>query len=618
MNAATAAATPKPDTRDRAEIPERYTWDLSHIYPDVGSWRAGLEHLRELMASYQRFRGRLSEGPGTLLEACRLGDELGQLAYRVYQHPGLTQTQDTRDNAVQARLGEVRAAFAEFQQAKAWFTPELLAIPEETVRGWIDATPELEPYRFGLLEAFRLREHTLDEAGERLLAYASRFASSPGETYTMLSDADVRFPTVELSDGREVVASHGNTMQGLRSRRLQADREALFKGHFSVYDSSANTYAAVYAGVLQRDWFLARARSYRSTLEAALFPDAIPETVYHELVEAAAAGADPLRRYHRLRRRALGLERYRYFDAYLPLVEMEWPVYYDEVRPLLLESVAPLGEDYRRTVERSFDERWIDVYENEGKRSGAFSAGVYGVHPYMLLNYSDTLEDAFTVAHEMGHTMHTVLSHRHQPFATADYTIFVAEVASMTNEELFLELLLERERDPMRRIVLLQHAIDDVAGSFYRQSMFADFELRAHRLAEEGRPITAEVLQQTYLEVLGRFFGDTLDDQEWYRNTWAGIPHFYASPYYVYQYATAKAAAALLHRRMTGEDEADRRRAVGDYLGLLRSGGDDHPVTQLQRAGIDLTTPEPVEALVAHTAALVDRLESELEGIGDA
>jgi len=268
------------------------------------------------------------------------------------------------------------------------------------------------------------------------------------------------------------------------------------------------------------------------------------------------------------------------------------------------------------TVERAFAERWIDVYENEGKRSGAFSAGVYGVHPYMLLNHADTLNDAFTVAHEMGHTMHTELSHSHQPFATASYTIFVAEVASMTNESLFLGLLLERETDAARRVALLQHAIDDIAASFYRQVMFADFELEAHRLVERGEPVTAEALQRLYLASLEAMFGSSLNDVEQDRNTWARIPHFHGSPYYVYQYATSKAAASLLHRRMTEGSQAGQAAAIERYLDLLRAGGNDHPIAQLKRAGVDLETAEPVEALVSEMAALVERLEVELKELG--
>ncbi len=435
----TTAQGLKPATRDRTKIASHFTWDLSHIYPDWSSWEADLERLRALMASYQKLEGTLAEGAHRILEASRLSDELGQLAYRVYQYPGLMRSQDTRDNAVQGRLEQVRLAFAAFKQATAWYTPELLRIPEGTMKGWLAETPDLAPYRFGIEESYRMQEHVLDEDGERLLAYASTFNGTPSQTYTMLADADVKFPTVTLSDGTEVVASHANYSQGLHSLRSQTDRETLFKAHFTVYDASPNTFAAIYNGVLQKDWVIARSRRYASTLEAKLDDDNIPATVVENLIATARAGSGALQRYHRLRKRSLGVERYRYFDAYLPLVEVEWPLPYESVSRLLVESVEVFGADYQSTVQRAFDDRWIDVYENEGKRSGAFSAGVYGVHPYMLLNYADTLNDAFTVAHEMGHTMHTVLSHETQPFATSEYTIFVAEVASMTNESLFLD-----------------------------------------------------------------------------------------------------------------------------------------------------------------------------------
>ncbi|MCU0304536.1 MAG: oligoendopeptidase F [Thermoanaerobaculales bacterium] len=605
----------KPTTRDRSAIPAELTWDLSHIFPDWTTWEAALGELEALMARYQELEGTLAEGPGRILAASLLSDELGQLVYRVYQYPSLMRAEDTRDNDVQARLERVRIVLAEFHQATAWYQPELLRIPEETMRAWLEATPELAPYRFGIEESYRRQRHVLDEQGERLLAYSSRFDSTPATTFSMMADADVDFPTVTLSTGEEVVASHAALMNGLFTRRRQEDREALFKGHVAVVDAFPNTYGAIYNGILQRDWFLAQARRYGSCLEADLDEDAIPLTVYERLVEAARSGVAPLRRYHQLRRRALGVERYRYFDAYLPLVEVDWTLPYREVAPLVAESVTVFGGAYRATVERAFAERWIDVYESEGKRSGAFSAGVYGVHPYMLLNYADTLNDAFTVAHEMGHTMHTVLANESQPYATSSYSIFVAEVASMTNEDLFLDLLLERETDPTRRVALLQHAIDDIGAGFYRQAMFADFEHRAHRAVEEGRPITAEALQRLYLGVLGDFFGDSLDDQDLYRNTWAQIPHFYGSPFYVFQYATSKAAASLLHRRMTEGSAAERATAVDSYLELLRAGGADHPIPLLRRAGVDFSTGEPVDALVATMERLVGELERALETI---
>ena len=606
----------KPDTRDRSAIADEFKWDLDQIFPDWTAWEAALESLEEMMIRYQAFEGTLADGPDRILAASELSDELGQLLYRVYQYPGLMRAEDTRNNEVQARLERVKIAMAKFRQATAWYQPELLRIPEATMQGWLDATPELAPYRFGIEESYRQQLHVLDEKGERLLAFAANFNSTPATTYSMMADADVDFPKVTLSDGEEVVASHGNFMNGLFSRRNQADREALFRGHFSVYNSFPNTYASIYNGILQRNWYVTQARRYGSCLAADLDSDNIPVSVYEGLIATARAGVEPLQRYHRLRRRVLGLERYRYFDAYLPLVEVEWTLPYSRVRPLIVESVAIFGDAYQKTVDRAFSDRWIDVYESDGKRSGAFSAGVYGVHPYMLLNYADTMNDAFTVAHEMGHTMHTVLSNAAQPFATSSYSIFVAEVASMTNEDLFLDLLLEREADPDRRIALLQHAIDDIAAGFYRQAMFADFELQAHREVEQGRPITAEVLQDLYLGILGEFFGASLDDQDWYRNTWARIPHFFGSPFYVFQYATSKAAASLVHKRMTEGDAEERDAAVSRYLDLLRSGGSDHPITLMQKAGVDFATSEPVDALVATMNRLVGQLEQELDAIG--
>jgi len=608
----------RPLSRERNEIPDRYKWKLEDIYENWDAWETDLLRAETLMKRYESLRGSLAEGPGKILEACRLSDELGILAQKVYRYPGLKETEDTRDNEIRARLGRVQNLFARFHQATAWYTPELLQIPFEKMREWLDETKELEVYRFSITETYRLQQHVLDEKGERLLAYAAPLGRMPAEIYSMLADADVRFPSITLSDGREVVASHAAYSNGLHSLRKQEDREALFKAHFSVFDEQSNTWAGIYHAVLQRDWFLARSRKYSTTLEAELDENAIPVSVVEQLIAKARTGAKPLRRYHRLRRAVLGLERYRYFDAYLPLVELEWPFPYELAAELVIASVAVFGGEYQATVKRAFEESWIDVYENEGKRSGAFSAGVYGVHPYMLLNYADTLNDAFTVAHEMGHSMHTVLSHASQPFATSEYVIFVAEVASMLNEQLLLDLLLEREEDPLHRIVLLQHAIDDIAAGFYRQTLFADFELQAHRDVEEEHPVTADRLQELYLGCLEAYFGASLDDQEWYRNTWARIPHFFHSPYYVYQYATSKAAATMIHRRLRSTDSTEAEEQRTTYLELLRAGGSAHPIDLLRCAGVDFSTPEPVDSLVVEMGRLVEKLEEELQKFGKA
>jgi len=603
----------RPPTRIREEIEEKWKWNLEDIYDGWDAWEAGVLETEKLMEQYKALKGTLAEGPQSILRACLLSDDLGRMAYRVYRYPGLKLSEDTRNNDVKARLGRVKNLFSCFRKATAWYTPELLKIPRDRMLRWFEEEPRLAPYRFSILESYRMQEHVLDADGEKILALAEPFGQTPAETYSMLADADVEFPSVVLSSGEEIPASHANYHNGLHTFRKQEDREALFRAHFSVFDRMPNTWAGMYDAVLQRDWFFAQARKYPSSLAADLDGDAIDPGLVDRLIERARNGADPLQRYHRIRKRTLGVEKYRYFDAYLPLVEVDWVFPYREAVSSVIDSVAIFGLDYQDMVRRAFDQRWIDVYENEGKRSGAFSAGVYGVHPYMLLNYADTLNDAFTVAHEMGHSMHTVLSHASQPFSTAEYSIFVAEVASMTNENLLMDTLLERETDPLRRVVLLQHAIDDIAAGFYRQALFADFELRAHREVEAGTPITAVRLQEIYLACLEDFFGSSLDDQDLYRNTWARIPHFFASPFYVYQYATSKAAAAMIHARLVSRIPDESRRQVETYLELLRSGGKDHPMNLLRRAGVDFSTSEPVEALIR----MMDKLVAELDEVLD-
>jgi oligoendopeptidase F len=412
-----------------------------------------------------------------------------------------------------------------------------------------------------------------------------------------------------LSNGTEATLTYGQYRAILATNRNQADRAAAFKAFHTTYEAAANTYASLYNAVLQRDLFYSKARGYSSTLEAALHGNNIPTGVVENLIATTKAGTEPLRRYHRLRKRILGLETYHSYDTTIPLVDFDRQYAYDDVLEWLPASVAPLGHDYQRQMREVLGGQCIDVYENPGKRSGAYSAPVYGVQPYMLLNYNDTLDAVFTLAHEMGHSMHTVLSHAHQPFVYAGYTIFVAEVPSTLSEALFLDFMLRRSTDEDERIVLLQHAIDGIVSTFYTQVMFADYELQAHRLAEAGKPVTAEVLSEAYFNLLKAYHGDALDYDAQSRVTWARIPHFYSTPYYVYQYATCFASSADLMKQMTTGSDMDRAAAVDRYLTLLKSGGSDHPMTLLKRAGVDLSRPETVQATVNQLEVLVDHLE---------
>ena len=606
----TAEAT-KPDTRIRAEIPAEYRWDFQAIYRDWAAWEAGLREMESKMDAFAALKGSLKNGPEAVLEAYRAFDHIGRLQYLVYRYPQLQRDVDTRNQDVAGRFQRVGAVFAKFDTATSWFTPELLSIPEATMRGWIDATPGLAPYRFTILDAYRQRKHVLDEDGERLLSLAGQLNRAPRGIYGELSTSDIRFPKITLSDGKTVTLTPGNYGALLETNPNQADRAQAAAAHVGTYGATAHTYAAIYNAVLQRDWFMAQARRFPTTLDAALDGNAVPREVVQTLVDATRAGTAPLQRYAKLRQRLLKLPSYHLYDGAVPIFRSDrtWP--YPAARELVLDAVGPLGEDYVAKYRRFVAGGRIDVYENEGKRSGAYQAGVYGVGPFLLLNYNDTLDSVFTFAHEGGHAMHTVLSYEKQPFVTSSYTIFVAEVASTTNERFLLEHLLTRTTDPKERFLLLQHAVDAIVGTFYTQVMFADFELRAHRLVEQGQPVTTDVLNRLYLDLLKEYYGDAITIDDFYKWTWARIPHFFNSPYYVYQYATCFASSAQLFKAMTSGPAADRQAATGRYLELLASGGNDHPMAQLKKAGVDLTQRSTVQAVIDQMDELVTRMEVE-------
>jgi len=611
-------AAPQPPTirsRKRGDIAERYKWNLADIFPDWNAWEEAYRKLEAGIERYSALKGTLGGGAESLLVAFRLSEELGQLAYRVWYFPSLRYDEDQRDNSISARRQQVQILFARWKQAESWFNPELLTIPLATVREWINESEPLQLYRFAIEDLYRQQEHVLDEAGERLMSLSSRLASTPSDAYWSLSTADAHFPTITLSSGEQVTVSYGQYRAILATRRNQADRAAAFTALHETYQKSLNTYATLYNAVCQRDWFQARARGYATTLDAALHGDNIPASVVENLIETTRAGVEPLRRYHRLRRRTLGVPSYHVYDYSIPLVTFDRKYEYDQVLDWIVESIAPLGPEYQARMRQGFAGGWIDVYENEGKRSGAYSAPVYGTHPYMLLNYTDTLDDMFTLAHEMGHSMHTILSHETQPFVYSSYTIFVAEVPSTLSEALLLEYLLARSTDPAERIVLLQHAIDNIAGTFYTQVLFADYELRAHRLAERDQPITAEILTDVYRTLLSDYYGDALDLTDQTGLTWSRIPHFYNSPYYVYQYATCFASAARLAQEIMQGSESARLDARERFLNLLRAGGNDYPMEQLKRAGVDLSQPDTVQAVINQLDGLVTRLEQELASL---
>ena len=598
---------------DREKIDDQYKWDLSEIYPGWEAWEQGLNDLDAKMDAFAALKGSLAKGPDSLLKALKLEDDLNILSYKVYRYPQLTRDTNTRNETASGNLQKVQILFAKFGTATAWFNPELLEIPWETMEKWLSSNEEFAPYRFGISNLYRQQNHVLTEDKETLLSYYSEFTGSPSSVYSELATSDVKFPEVVLSTGDTLKMTHGNYGKTLRTSYVQNDRKLAFENHYQVFKDNEHTYAAIYKAVCQKDWASAQARNYASTLEAALDDDNVPISVYTNMVETVKQNTEPLKKYSLLRKKVLDLDEYHLYDGAIGLVNLEKTYPYEDAKKWVKASVKPLGNEYQKKLAKALEGGWIDVYENTGKSAGAYSAGVYGVHPYMLLNYNETLDYVFTLAHELGHTMHSTLSSENQPFALHDYTIFVAEVASTLNERLLLDYLLKEWEDPKERIMLLTQAIDNIIGTFFSQVMFADFELQVHQIVEQGQPITSSTLNELMLGLYQTYYGDSVILDDLYEVLWARISHFYHVPYYVYQYATCFASSAQIYEKISTGSKSNKKEALDKYLTLLKSGGNDYPMEQLKKAGVDLSKPEPVQAVIDQLTNMVDQLEKEVE-----
>jgi len=519
---------------------------------------------------------------------------------------------DVRNNEIGAKNQRVRALRKKKGISRSWFNPELLTLNRDILQSWLASKPALIEYRVEIENEIRRQEHTLDAAQEQLLSYYSSFQRSAVRIYNALTTADVKYPTIEISDSSIVKLTDGRFMNLIVTNRNQADRAMAFDSMMSVYSVNANTYAAIYNGVLQRDWATAQARKYATTLESYIDYDNVPKEVFTNLIKTVKENSGAIRRYFKLKKDLLGVDAFHMYDRYVPLIEYETAYDYDEITEWIIESAEPLGSGYQSKLREGFENRWVDVYENDGKSTGGFCSGVYGIHPYILVNYNETIGEMFTVAHEMGHALHSVLSEETQPYATADYSIFVAEVASTGAENLLLRHLLNRTEDPKERIFLLQKSIDGLYGTFYRQVLFADFEWRAHQMVEQGEPVTAQLLNELYLQVIDDFYGDTMAKDSLLGYYWTSVPHFYFGPYYVYKYATSYAASTHLINKIMSSEGAEKQQAIERYLGLLKAGGSDYPMDLLEKAGVDMSDPETYLAIIKLTDELVTQLESEI------
>ena len=587
--------------KQRAEIEEQFTWDFSDIFADDAAWEEAYREADALIDGIATVPGTLKDSA----EAMKAGlDKIfaaSEKMERIYLYAMLRKNVDNGDPKYQTMQGHAMNLAVKQSTACAFLEPEILAIDKDRLEEMINS-PVLSTYRHLLQDTDRMRAYTKDEQTETMLAMLADAAGATSECFDMLESVDMTFPEITDENGEKVTLTHGNFGVFRESSDQRVRRES-FELYFGEFKKFINTFAAMYTGNVKMDNYFTRVRGYASTCERALFADNVPVSVYDKLTEAIHAGLPTMRRYLDLRRRVLGLEELNMYDLYCPIVkDVEMTVTFDEAKEMVRKATLPLGEEYQKLLDRAFNERWIDVYENKGKTTGAYSCGVFGVHPYVLLNYTDTLDDAFTLAHELGHAMHSYFSDTHQDFPNHDYRIMVAEVASTVNEVLLTRYLLSTETDPARRAYILNHFLEGFRTTVFRQTLFAEFEREAHDLQMNGTPLTAELLCEIYHKLNALYYDgavvNELQDIEWAR-----IPHFY-NAFYVYKYATGFSSAVTIAKKILEENGAK------DYLRFLCTGGSDYPLEELKIAGIDLTQPDTVAAALSEFDAALTELES--------
>lgn len=588
----------------RADINPRYTWDLSSIFPNDEAFLAALEQAQSYPKTYQSYQGRIASSAETLLEYLRFDDEAGIVLGKLVNYANRKSDEDTRNSTYQDYSSQVITLYVAISAAASWFTSELLSIPETTMEDYYCTCSDLELYRRALDVIFRKREHLLSPAEEQLLASMGEMAEAPSNIFSLLNDADLTFPNVLDNKGKEHALTHGSysVLMDSPDRTL---RKNAFEGLYGVYQQFRNTFAATLGAQAKQLNFFAQARKYPSSLDYSLDGTEVPTQVYTNLIQAVHNHLPALHRYIHLRKERLGVDELHCYDLYTPMVQdYEMTFTYEEACETILAALKPMGEEYLAIVRKGLEDRWVDVYETPGKRSGAYSAGSYGTHPVILMNFQGKLNDAFTLVHEMGHSIHTYLSCQNQPACYSDYVIFVAEVASTCNESLLIHYLLEQAKDTKERAYLLNYFLEAIRATIYRQTMFAEFELKVNEMAAQGMGITADALSEQYRALNQLYFGDGLALDEEIALEWARIPHFYYQ-YYVYQYATGLAAAIALSRQILNEGKP----ALERYLGFLKGGSSKPPIDLLRGAGVDMATPAPVEEALRFFNELIDELE---------
>lgn len=589
--------------KNRKDMDPQYMWDLSHIYPSVEAWEKAYAEAEALTDRIPALTGTLGASADSLLNGLNTIVAASQAVELVYLYAMLNKSGDQGDATAQNLEARAVTLYVKLSTVSSFADPEILAIPEDQLAAYMQ-DERLAVYRQYIHNTTRARSHTLDAERERMLAMLGDAAGSPSNSFDMLEAVDMTFPEITDEKGEKVALTHGNFGVYRDSTDRRVRREA-FEAYFGEFSKFQNTLAAMYSGSVKFDCYYADVRRFDSALARALFASNVPVSVYDALVEAVHAGLPTMRRYLDLRRRVLGLDELHLYDLYAPMVDdIDFQMPYEDAKTLVKKALAPLGEAYGALLDKAYQEKWIDVYENHGKTTGAFSCGVYGVHPYVLLNYTDTLDDAFTLAHELGHAMHSYKSSEAQPYVNHDYQIMVAEVASTVNEVLLTKYLLSVETDAKRRASILNHFLEGFRTTVFRQTLFAEFERRAHEMYQSGQPLTAQSLSALYRELNGLYYAGAVND-EMMDIEWARIPHFY-NAFYVYQYATGFCSAVAIANDILTTGDASR------YLQFLTTGGSDYPLEELKIAGVDLTKPDTVESALGVFAETLAELEKVL------
>jgi len=596
---------------ERAEIEEQYKWNLADIYADDAAWQADYEQAQAMVNELEGLRKELGEldSGKKVLELHRRTEEANNLFEKLYVYAALKSDEDTRVSTYQGMKQQMQTLGVKVSTALAWVEPALVAIPQKKMQKWIDGTDGLGIYQHYYDDLWRQQEHVLSEKEERILSLAGDLSSTPSDVYSQMMNADLTFGTFKDENGEDVEmtqARYGTYMRN-PDRKVREDAWAVY---YDGYERYLHAATASYNGAVRRDMFYSKARGYDSSLQRALDADNVPVEVFDNLIATVSKNMEPMARYNRIRQRVMGVDSLRHWDSYVSLVpSLDEEIPYEKAIETIVAGLTPLGPEYEHDMQLGFRSRWIDVYENAGKRQGAYSWGGYSTsHPYMLMNYENKIDSMFTLAHEMGHSMHTFYTVATQPQVYADYSLFVAEVASTTNEALLMNYLLANTQDREKRIFLLNHYISEIQGTMYTQVMFSEFEKIAHQMAEDGEPLTVDALNEVYMGLLDKYAGGEIAYTDRSAMGWIRIPHFYRN-FYVYKYATSYAAATALSKKILAGEPGAREA----YLEFLHSGASDYPIELLKKAGVDLSKPEPIQATCDLLARLVDELDTLLQ-----